>query len=61
METFSHLLQIGTKYLELKTKFQIVHMKEAVDFLERLPAKAKDKVVYNIGKSMYSIDIDIFK
>lgn len=47
--------------MELKAKFQIAYMEEAIKFLESLPPKAKNKIVYNIGKSMYSIDKDIFK
>ena len=42
-------------------KFKIVYLEEAVRFLASLEAKARTKVVYNIGKSMYVIDKDLFK
>ena len=42
-------------------KFKIAYLEEAVSFLESLPPKAKAKMTYNIGKSMYSIDKEIFK
>lgn len=61
MDTFYYLCQQKSYDMDLKPKFQIVYMEEAVEFLESLPVKAKNKVVYNIGKSMYSIDKDIFK
>lgn len=32
-----------------------------MEFLASLDSKAKSKVVYNIGKSMYYIDKDLFK
>lgn len=47
--------------MERKPKFKIVYTDEAMAFLESLPIKAKDKVVYNIGKSMYCIDKELFK
>ena len=41
-------------------KFKIVYVEEAISFFESLPPKAKAKMTYNIGKSMYSIDKEIF-
>ncbi len=54
-------MPIEIQSMEQKPKFQIAYMEEAIEFLESLPPKAKNKVVYNIGKSMYSIDKEIFK
>lgn len=61
METFYYLCPQEIQSMEQKPKFQIAYMEEAIEFLEGLPPKAKNKVVYNIGKSMYSIDKEIFK
>ena len=47
--------------MEQKAKFKIMYMREAIDFLNQLPQKAKAKVVYNIGKSMYVLDKTLFK
>ena len=41
--------------------FEIAYLEEALEFLASLDSKAKSKVVYNIGKSMYYIDKDLFK
>ncbi len=47
--------------MELKAKFDIIYMEEAIDFLESLPAKVKDKIAYNISKSRYFMDKELFK
>lgn len=47
--------------MELSPKFKIVYTEEAINFLRSLPLKAKAKVVYNIGKSMYVLDNSLFK
>ncbi len=44
-----------------KPKFDIAYMQEAIDFLSSLDDKVKSKIVYNIGKSMYHIDKELFK
>ena len=36
-------------------------MEEALVFLESLPDKVKDKIAYNISKSRYFMDKDLFK
>ena len=47
--------------MELKAKFDITYMEEAIVFLESLPKKVKDKIVYNISKSRYFMDKELFK
>ena len=47
--------------MELKAKFDIIYMREAIDFLEAMPEKARDKMAFNISKSRYFIDIELFK
>ena len=47
--------------MELKAKFRIVYSKEVDDFLTQLDQKVKDKILYNIAKSKYVIDTDVFK
>ena len=41
--------------------FKIVYLEEALEFLVSLDSKVKSKVTYNIGKSMYYIDKELFK
>ncbi len=47
--------------MEQTPKFQIAYMQEAIDFLSSLDDKVKSKIAYNIGKSMYHIDKELFK
>lgn len=42
-------------------KFKIVYLEEAIRFLASLDEKAKAKIVYNIGKSMYVLNKELFK
>lgn len=47
--------------MELKAKFDVSYMEEALVFLESLPDKVKDKIAYNISKSRYFMDKNLFK
>lgn len=42
-------------------KFDVIYTKEVYAFLKLLPEKVQDKVVYNIDKSRYKIDNELFK
>ena len=37
--------------MEEKAKFKIIYSKDADDFLNNLPTKIKDKIIYNIAKA----------
>lgn len=45
----------------MESKFKIVYSKEADDFLNQLPNKVKEKIIYNIAKSKFIIDPALFK
>lgn len=47
--------------MELKPKFDVTYMETAIVFLESLPDKVKDKIAYNISKSRYFMDKELFK
>lgn len=47
--------------MELKAKFDIDYMEDALSFLESLPEKVQDKISFNISKSRYFMDKDLFK
>lgn len=42
-------------------KFKVEFLKEAVEFLESLDEKARDKIIYNITKARYSNNKELFK
>ena len=41
--------------------FEIAYLEEALNFLASLDSKVKSKITYNIGKSRYHIDKELFK
>lgn len=47
--------------MEAKGKFKVILSKEADDFLNKLESKIKNKVIYNIRKSTYFMDPELFK
>lgn len=47
--------------MELKPKFDIVYLPLAIEFLENLPEKVQDKIAFNISKSRFFLDKDLFK
>ena len=49
------------KVMETKAKFNVILSSEASDFLEGLNSKIREKIIYNIRKSTYTIDPELFK
>ena len=49
------------RIMEGKPRFNVTYLKEAIEFLESLPPKAREKVAYNITKSRYVLDKELFK
>lgn len=47
--------------MEAKAKFKIIYSEETIQFLNSLDEKAKAKIMYNINKSKYVIDKELFK
>jgi len=45
----------------MNERFKVVYSDDALEFIDSLPPKAKDKVAYNISKSMIIKDDDLFK
>ncbi|MEJ8780642.1 MULTISPECIES: type II toxin-antitoxin system RelE/ParE family toxin [Butyricimonas] len=45
----------------MEAKFKVVYSEDADDFLNRLPKKIKDKIIYNIAKAKFVIDPELFK
>lgn len=45
----------------MKAKFEIELLPEAVEFLEKVDEKARDKIYYNIKKAQFTNDKDLFK
>ena len=42
-------------------RFQVVYSDDALAFINSLPQKAKEKIAYNISKSMVITDNELFK
>lgn len=59
--TFSLTLQNKHLSMEIKAKFDVSYMEAAVKYLESLPEKVRDKIAYNISKSRYFMDKELFK
>lgn len=47
--------------MEVKAKFNIIYSEDAIAFLNTLDEKAKTKIMYNVNKSKYVIDKELFK
>ena len=47
--------------MEAKAKLKIIYSEETIRFLNSLDEKAKAKIMYNINKSKYVIDKELFK
>lgn len=49
------------KPMALKANFEVSYMEEALEFIKSLPVKVQDKIAYNISKSRYFMDKELFK
>lgn len=47
--------------MKAKAKFKIIYSDEAIDFLDSIDIKAKAKIMYNVNKSKYVLDKELFK
>jgi phage-related protein len=45
----------------LKAKFEIEFLDQAIDFIDKLDQKSRDKIIYNLDKSRYVNDPKLFK
>ena len=45
----------------MKSKFEIVFLEQAIDFMSTLDAKAKKKIYYNLDKAKFENDPKLFK
>ena len=52
---------ISAKMEEVRAKFRVVYSEEADRFLQKLPFKIRSKIIFNIQKSRYLIDPELFK
>ncbi len=47
--------------MEAKPKFKVIYSEEVVGFLESLPCKVRNKIIFNVNKSRYNQDPKYFK
>jgi len=45
----------------VKSKFEVVFLEQAIDFVSKLDLKAKRKIYYNLDKAKLSNDPKLFK
>jgi len=45
----------------VKPKFNVIFLEQAQEFLDKLDSKSRDKVIYNIHKSILLNDNELFK
>ena len=45
----------------MKPKFEVVFLEQAIDFMSKLDAKAKNKIYYNLDKAKLENDPKLFK
>jgi len=45
----------------MKPKFEVVFLEEAIEFLDELDEKSREKILYNIDKARYVNDPKLFK
>jgi len=45
----------------MKPKFEVIFLEEAIEFLEELDEKSREKILYNIDKARYVNDPKLFK
>ena len=49
------------KPLPMKEKFEIILLQEVSEFLDSLDSKTREKIIYNLRKSQFISDVDLFK
>jgi len=45
----------------MKNRFEVIFLEEALDFIYGLEKKTSEKILYNINKSVYHNDPELFK
>ena len=45
----------------MNPKFKVVYTEEAYEFIHSLPVKVQDKIAYNITKSTFFMDKELFQ
>ena len=45
----------------MKAKFEIEFLEQAIEFIDQLDKKSRDKIIYNLDKSRYVNDPKLFK
>ena len=62
MQTFIYIcIAFKTSIMFEQPKFEIIYSEEVIRFLNSLENKVKEKIMFNINKSKYVIDNELFK
>lgn len=49
------------KYMEVKERFKVVYYTDALEFLQKIELKTREKIIYNIEKARFTLDPKLFK
>ena len=62
MQTFLYLCDVlKVKNMFEQPKFKIIYSDEVLEFLQSLESKVREKIMFNINKTKYVIDKELFK
>jgi len=50
-----------SEYMETKEKFKVAYYTDALEFLQKIEPKTREKIIYNIDKARYTLDPKLFK
>lgn len=61
MDSFSYICRNILNEVNMQERFKVIYSQETDEFLDSLPIKAKEKILYNVRKAKYVIDPKLFK
>lgn len=61
METLYIFTAFNHKLMEVKEKFKVIYSSDAIEFLQSIDTKAKEKILYNARKASHVLDPKLFK
>jgi len=47
--------------MKAKEKFRVIYYADAIEYLQRIELKTREKILYNVDKARYTLDPKLFK